>query len=319
MRPRVRKKAVVVGLKPDLEPRGSTRNEAYVAENGVYRQAAPPEHRESEYDSASFDVLLTMQRDHFWYRGRHRFIRFAVQRQLARLRWPEDKLAVVDLGGGCGGWINDCRRSGLLKNAQWALADSSLKALELAMQVVGPHVRRYQVDLLDLKWHDRWDVAFMLDVLEHIPDHGRALRQICQSLRPGGLLFVTTPALSRFWSWNDEAAHHQRRYSTADFRRLAHPCGFELLDARYFMFFLSPLMLAARWSRRPDLSRMSQDAIAELQARTHRVPPPIVNAPLRAVFSLESPLGHVISFPWGTSVLAVLRKQPHMGGPKRTG
>jgi SAM-dependent methyltransferase len=217
-------------------------------------------------------------------------------------------LDIVDLGGGCGGWIHDCQRAGLLPGANWALADSSPKALDLAERVVGTGVRRLQVDLSHLPWQNRWDMAFLLDVLEHIPDHEHALRQIHQALRPGGLLFITTPALSCFWSWNDELAHHQRRYSKADFRRLAAQCGFQLLDARYFMFFLSPLLLATRWMRRPDLARMSPEDIADLQARTHRVPHPLANTLLTGVFSLETPLGHVAPFPWGTSILAVVRK-----------
>ena len=42
----------------------------------------------------------------------------------------------------------------------------------------------------------------------------------------------------------------------------------------------------------------------------HRVPSVPINLTLTWIFSLETPLGHWISFPWGTSILAVLRK-PH--------
>jgi 2-polyprenyl-3-methyl-5-hydroxy-6-metoxy-1,4-benzoquinol methylase len=286
-------------------------DQRYAAEVGIHTDARPSTHRESEYDSAGLDVLLRMQRDHFWYRGRHRFIRHAVRRYVRRFDLKQSRLDVVDLGGGCGGWIDDCRRHRLLPDANCALADSSNKALELARPVVGQDVRRYQINLLDLRWHDRWDIAFLLDVLEHIPNEERALRQIYQALRPGGLLFITTPVLRCFWTWNDEVAHHQRRYSKADFRRLAERCGLELLDARYFMFVLSPLLLAARWTKRPDLAAMTPEAVTELQARTHRVPHPAINRVLQAVFDLETPLGHFVPFPWGTSILAVLRKRPH--------
>jgi 2-polyprenyl-3-methyl-5-hydroxy-6-metoxy-1,4-benzoquinol methylase len=281
---------------------------AHVGQNGFDNVSSPPKHRESEYDSAGFDVLLRMQRDHFWYRGRHRFIRHSVRRFVRRFGLAEVGLDVIDLGGGCGGWISYCERHRLLPDANWALADSSPKALELAKPMIGANVRRYHVDLLDLAWQDRWDIAFLLDVLEHIPDHEQAIRQIYRALRPGGLLFVTTPALSCFWSWNDDIAGHQRRYSKADFRRLAPLCGFELSDTRYFMFFLSPLLLAARWTRRPDIDRIAREAIANLQARSHRVPHPVINGLLAAMFNMETPLGQVVPFPWGTSILAVLRK-----------
>jgi SAM-dependent methyltransferase len=144
-------------------------------------------------------------------------------------------------------------------------------------------------------------------VLEHIPDDVEVLRQIHRALRPGGLLFVTTPALQQFWSYNDEIARHVRRYSRADFAALARQSGLELVDARYFMFLLSPLLYLSR-RKAPDLQRMTPEEIREHQRHTHRVPIAPLNLALRCVFSLETPLGHWLRFPWGTSILGVFRK-----------
>lgn len=218
-----------------------------------------------------------------------------------------DRLQAVDVGGGCGGWIRYLRDQSGLDFEELALADSSLQALELARETLSAGTPCYQVDLLDLAWQDRWNLIFLLDVLEHIEKEERALEQLRSALRPGGLLFLTTPALRFFWSWNDEAVHHYRRYCRADFQRLADAAGLELLDSRYFMFFLSPLYLLARW-KRPPLNTMTPDQTAELVARTHRIPNPFVNTVCRAIFSAETPLGLRLRFPWGTSILAVLRK-----------
>jgi hypothetical protein len=134
-------------------------------------------------------------------------------------------------------------------------------------------------------------------------------------LAPGGLLFITVPALRAFWTWNDELAHHQRRYSRADFRRLASSCGLRLLDTRYFMFFLSPLLMASRLAAGTRTGAMSDDEKARLMDRMHRVPSPVVNGTLAAIFGAETPLGHTLPFPWGTSVLAVLQKPGERPGP----
>jgi SAM-dependent methyltransferase len=211
------------------------------------------------------------------------------------------------LGGGCGGWIKYLRTHAPDTFGELALGDSSRRALELAAPVVGSAVRRFQIDLLDLRWDQRWDVAFLLDVLEHIPQDVEVLRQIRKCLNPGGLLFVTTPALRAFWSYNDELAHHQRRYSREDFRRLARSSGFTLAWRRYFMFFLSPLLLLSR-RRGPCVAKMSAEQRAALMNRTHRIPAPPVNAALAAAFAAETPLGSWIPFPWGTSILGVFEK-----------
>lgn len=265
-------------------------------------------HREEEYDSAAFAILEEMQRRHFWYLGRHRFLMSAVRRRLRSDRAFSGRvLSAVDLGGGCGGWIACLRQKAPGLFGELGLADSSLEALDRAAQILGADVRRYHVDLLKLEWENRWDAAFLLDVLEHIPNDIEVLRQIHRSLRPGGLLFVTTPALQQFWSYNDELVHHVRRYSRADFGALARESGLELLDARYFMFLLSPLVYLSR-RQAPDLQQMTPDEIREHLRRTHRVPLGPLNLALRLVFSLETPLGHWVRFPWGTSILGVFRK-----------
>ena len=175
--------------------------------------------------------------------------------------------------------------------------------------ILPDRVDRYQIDLMDLRFDGSWDVAFLLDVLEHIPDQESALRQIHAALAPGGLLFVTVPALQAFWTWNDEAVHHLRRYSRDDFHRLAEQTGFGLIDARYFMFFLSPLMMASRWISRASLSaEMTEHEKSKLLAKTHAIPSSPINAVLTAIFAGETPLGHHVRFPWGTSLLAVLQK-----------
>lgn len=265
-------------------------------------------HREEEYDPVAFDILRDMQQRHFWYKGRHRFLLHAVQsavRSFSRDR--RDSLNALDLGGGCGGWLAYLlgREPHLFSEA--ALADSSLRALEYARGVVAPNVKRYQIDVRRLPWTERWDVVFLLDVLEHIPQDVDVLRQIHKALRPGGYLFVTTPAFNAFWSYNDDLVHHVRRYVRRDFVQLAAAARLQLIRTRYFMFFLSPLLLMTRL-KRPNIGGMTSQQIQAHLLRTHRVPLRPINSALSFIFGLETPLGGWLPFPWGTSILGVFRK-----------
>jgi 2-polyprenyl-3-methyl-5-hydroxy-6-metoxy-1,4-benzoquinol methylase len=275
--------------------------------DGIYVPNEPTHHREEDYDEAGFDILRKMQSQHFWYQGRHRFVRWALRNQLRKVAGRVEGLRAIDLGGGCGGWIRYLQTHPPTEFSELALSDSSLRALALAGPVVGENVARYQIDLLNLRWQGRWEIAFLLDVLEHIPQDEEALRQIAAALSPGGLLFVTTPALRQFWSYNDELVHHVRRYSRRDFARLARAAGFELRAARYFMFFLSPLLWLARL-RHPDFKKMTREEMQACLVRTHRVPTAPVNLLLWAVFACETPLGFWLPLPWGTSILGVFQK-----------
>lgn len=271
-------------------------------EQGIFQPAVPVRHRDEHYNQEAFRTLFDMQARHFWYRGRHRFLLHAVSRRLGK----RSGLSGIDLGGGCGGWVNYLATGLRGTFSELALADSSMSALELAKSVLPPDTARYQIDLMALHWNDRWDAAFLLDVIEHLPDDAGALAQVCAALKPGGLLFVTTPALKFFWSYNDDVAHHLRRYTKADYASLGEKSGLRLLDARYFMFLLSPLLWMSRASA--QTSQMSDDERRHLATKAHEVPSGPVNATLSAIFAAETPLGHWLPFPWGTSILGIFQK-----------
>ena len=279
----------------------------FTERNGVFVPRSPVHHRDEEYDPRWFEILIRMQRDHFWYCGRSRFLLRALYDELPRIRTTAGTLTAIDIGGACGGWIEFLHNSDKIAFGQLALGDSSLEALTSAGPIVGSFATRYQVDVLDLGWEDRWDVIFLLDVLEHIPADEAAVSQVAKALRPNGLLFVTAPAMRFFWSYNDEITHHLRRYSRRDMERLAQEAGMRLVKLRYFMFFLSPLLWLRKLTR-VNVQRMTPEEKRAVLARTHSIPSAPLNRLLRSVFSLETPLGLKLPFPWGTSILGVFQK-----------
>ena len=175
--------------------------------DGIFMPNEAVVHRDEEYDSRGFILLRYIQSRHFWYHGRHRLLLRALKLHFPGSFQTGNALTAIDLGGGCGGWITFLQRHLADRFTELALSDSSLRALDLAGSVVGENIARYQTDLLRLGWRDRWDTAFLLDVLEHIPADTEVLLQIRQALKRGGLLFVTAPALKCFWSYNDEKNH----------------------------------------------------------------------------------------------------------------
>jgi len=84
----------------------------------------------------------------------------------------------------------------------------------------------------------------MFDVLEHLDDRAKTLREIERVLLPGGYLLLTVPALQTLWSDSDVAAGHYVRYNRRFIRAELERHDFEILRLGYF-FALTVLPLFA--------------------------------------------------------------------------
>ena len=74
------------------------------------------------------------------------------------------------------------------------------------------------------EFRDRYDVAILFDVIEHIEPTRPFLESVLFHLKPGGILLINVPALQTLFSVYDKVAGHYRRYDrpmmTAEFEGL---------------------------------------------------------------------------------------------------
>jgi SAM-dependent methyltransferase len=81
---------------------------------------------------------------------------------------------------------------------------------------------------------ERLDTIVCINVLEHIEDDFRALRQMHQALEPGGNLILLVPAHPRLYGTLDELVGHFRRYRSWELRKKIADVGFIVHHCRYF-------------------------------------------------------------------------------------
>lgn len=82
------------------------------------------------------------------------------------------------------------------------------------------------------------------DVIEHIQDDNKFVKEIHVMLQNGGVFFVTVPAFQFLWSDEDKDAGHFRRYSLKAISKLLKNNGFEVAYSTYFFSLLIlPLFL----------------------------------------------------------------------------
>lgn len=147
-----------------------------------------------------------LEEQHWWFAGR----RDAVYDLIRQLKLPATA-AILEIGCSGGPLMQRLRAQGYLDVTG---IDVSAPAIELAQARGVPHVS--VMDGANLEFTDaRFDLVIASDVLEHIKDEGRALREWTRVLRPGGQLLVFVPAHAYLWSEHDVVNHHFRRYSRA--------------------------------------------------------------------------------------------------------
>ncbi len=96
-------------------------------------------------------------------------------------------------------------------------------------------------DALALPFDSRaFDIVICSEVLEHIPDHRRAVREIVRVLKPGGTLVVSVPRwLPEKICWILSREYHQanqghvRIYRTGTLRAMLENCGIVFFDRHW--------------------------------------------------------------------------------------
>jgi SAM-dependent methyltransferase len=86
----------------------------------------------------------------------------------------------------------------------------------------------YEADIQNMHMisNDQYDSALCIEVLEHVPDPFLAVREIQRILKPGGLLILSVPHLSRL---HDEP-HDYYRYTRYGVAHLLEQAGLELVE-----------------------------------------------------------------------------------------
>jgi len=223
--------------------------------------------------------------DHFWMQWRHAGVLKAVAESGIR---PERGFEI-----GCGSGV---ARKMLEQDLNIPVdgCDLSRAGLEMADPGRG---RLLFYDILELEpsMLGRYDVIFLLDVVEHIQDDTAFLSAALKHLRPGGLVVVNVPASMLLFSQYDRVTGHVRRYTRKSLASLFRRCGVEPRGLTHWGLSMVPVLLA----RKMYLTMIPP---AETMRVGFSPPNRLVQSVFGALKDMETALP--ISMPFGTSLLA---------------
>jgi len=258
---------------------------------GIWR---PASHSSSDisFPEDGHDACFAIENDSFWYAHRNACITAALRQQ--SIRGP-----VLDIGGGNGAVSQALERAGietvLLEPGDAGARNARRRGLA---SVACATLEEAQIG------RGSFAAAGLFDVIEHVEDDVRLLRDTRAVLSPGGSVCVTVPAFQWLWSDEDEVAGHYRRYTRTSLRAALEQAGFAIVYETYLFAALVPAVFAMR-SLPHRLLHRSTEAVARGAEQQH-VPNPwsrrVMDAALRPERHLVE-LGR--SVPVGTSCLAI--------------
>jgi SAM-dependent methyltransferase len=240
-------------------------------------------------DTGTFAVEAQVEATHWWFVGRRRL--FA--REIGRLGLPV-AAPVIDIGTGTGSGLRMLRDIGFT-NVRGV--DASEDAIRFAEEKgLGPVERGsiYAMPVADAS--QRLVVA--TDVIEHVDDDMRALREVRRVLAPQGFALITVPAFMSLWGLQDERAQHKRRYRLNALLRLLDEAGLAPVRSYYFNYLLfGPIWLARQIIRWLDIKLASENEVNS----------PAINWLLSGIFRLDCATAPLFHPPFGVSALVVAK------------
>ncbi len=221
--------------------------------------------------------------NHWWFRMRERWVLQVLRQNCPANGWG----SILDVG--CG--------DGLLFDRLMEFGD--VEGIETSREIVDPANPQFQkihIGPFDDSFRPgkQYSLILLLDVLEHIPDPGAALRRCESLLKPGGSLVVTVPAFNVAWTNHDVLNHHMTRYRRATLLPLLQKAGFKIEDSAYWFQWTFPVKLAQRFTEK----------LFRLRPANPKIPLAAVNRALCSLCSLEHSILRPLHLPFGTTLFA---------------
>jgi ubiquinone/menaquinone biosynthesis C-methylase UbiE len=243
---------------------------------------------------SEYGVMYRLEQSYWWFVGKQ----FLVREQVKPLLMNRGTGArILDIGSGTGIILKTLEEFGQafgMERSQEAIQFLKKRSLKRIVCSDAEQVLPFK--------DGSFTLVTCLDVLEHL-DHDRALlTEMIRVCKEGGYILVTAPAYNRLWSPHDSVLRHRRRYTRT--RLLGQLSGMkaQVLKASYYNFMLSLPILAVRKLRSlfSEKGKGQSDFFIDL--------PEGLNRSLSALYKLEILGLRILRYPYGVSLLVLLRK-----------
>lgn len=184
----------------------------------------------------SYDQMNELESEYWWHVGRRHILAKLIRKYAVCFK---NNLMIADVGCGTGGNYDFLEKFGNvtgIDNSPFAIVCCERK--EKAVKFANGDTLPFSSDSQDLV------TAF--DVLEHVGDDLKVLKECGRVLKKNGKLIIAVPAYNSIWSSHDEVMGHRRRYSKENLAEKIEGAGFKIIKNSHCITFLFPLIYVYR-------------------------------------------------------------------------
>lgn len=232
---------------------------------------------------------------HWWFQGRRKLLPSLVRAHIV------SPVSILDVGTGGGALA-----SSFLQFGSVSVCDNDPRCQEAVSRWPDLEFHLGQADALPFA-DNTFDLVTAFDVIEHMADDQKGLREMARVVREGGGIAISVPAYMWLWGRQDIASHHYRRYTKSTLTAAIEGAGLSLERITAFNTLLLPPTAIVRLARRISSSRTTPEDQNLGQSDFAGSKPGVVNNALAAIFSSESRWLKHRNFPIGVSLFAFVR------------
>jgi SAM-dependent methyltransferase len=248
-----------------------------------------------DYSPAIFERLFKAEDTNFWFRSRNRVLKYLIRKYTSN-----SDTTFLEIGCGTGYVLKGLES---LPHTELVGADIYLEGLKLTRKRI-PGIKLIQLNATQMPFEAKFDSVGAFDVLEHIEEDERVMKEVFKSLKNGGYFFISVPQYSWMWSYLDDMAYHKRRYVRSQLNAKLSRAGFKTVYLGSFLFTLFPLLWISRGLKKSKkMSYTVDDQMKELELSR------LTNFLLGCFMRIDEMLIRLgLRLPFGGSLIAVGRK-----------
>lgn len=267
--------------------------------------------RPKEMKAHTYAIMNDVEDTHWWFVGRRAilesFMRGIVEHvkqggpngpastngtSLDTVEGTVQNLRILDVGCGTGANLEMLSEFGRAEGV-----DVSDQALTFCKSK-GLQVHKGLAETLPFE-DSEFDVVTGLDVIEHLDDDIRGLKEMNRVTKSGGHTLIFVPAFMWLWGVQDDVSNHRIRYNRKQIVERVEEAGFTVERATYANFtFFAPILAGRTIMRLTGLKPESENNV-NVSA---------LNGIFGKIFAAERHFLKRLDFPFGVSIVVVARK-----------